>query len=274
MGSMPELGPPISPQIAGALARFFRGGDGPSHSVLSTVFMETGFHDADPGSQVNKQTRVQRVLLAAGERPAQAQHLIEALLSEMRASHCFDAASYGYSREYVRGAQRAFADAGWELTADGELRFSVTGDVAAVAGRPVIEAQLERLRRAADDPELLIGTAKEMLESTAKYVLEETGKEYRPAATFDELWGAARRAVGVHPEQVDTSLPGGTALREIVQSAWSIARQVNALRAQEGTGHGRTVLSGLSRETALFVVREACSVAEFMLAALDRHLSS
>ena len=42
----------------------------------------------------------------------------------------------------------------------------------AVEGRPAIEDQLKRLRRATEDPALMIGTSKEMLESTAKYVLE------------------------------------------------------------------------------------------------------
>ena len=49
-----------------------------------------------------------------------------------------------------------------------------------------------------------------------------------------------------------------------------IAEQVNVLRGLQGTGHGRTLPTGVSPELALLVVREACSVAEFTLNALDR----
>jgi hypothetical protein len=49
-----------------------------------------------------------------------------------------------------------------------------------------------------------------------------------------------------------------------------IAEQVNVLRGLQGTGHGRTLPMGVSPELAMLVVREACSVAEFTLNALDR----
>ena len=58
----------------------------------------------------------------------------------------------------------------------------------------------------------------------------------------------------------------------IVQSAWTIVEQVNVLRGLQGSGHGRTLPTGVTPEQALLVVREACSVAEFALASLDRQL--
>jgi len=46
----------------------------------------------------------------------------------------------------------------------------------------------------------------------------------------------------------------------------------NDLRNFEGTGHGRTLPTAVTAELALLVVREACSIAQMVLASLDRHL--
>jgi hypothetical protein len=71
---------------------------------------------------------------------------------------------------------------------------------------------------------------------------------------------------------VDGGAPGGQQIKAILQSSWKIAEQVNELRGMQGTGHGRTLPTGVSPEMALLVVREACSVGEFMLTTLDRQM--
>jgi hypothetical protein len=71
-----------------------------------------------------------------------------------------------------------------------------------------LDEQLTRLRRASDDPALLIGTAKEMLESVAKFVLEENGFPIDARMDFNGLWQLARERLGVLPQQVDQSIPG------------------------------------------------------------------
>ena len=75
-------------------------------------------------------------------------------------------------------------------------------------GRAALDEQLTRLRRASDDPALLIGTAKEMLESVAKLVLEENGFPIDARMDFNGLWQLARERLGVLPQQVDQSIPG------------------------------------------------------------------
>lgn len=87
---------------------------------------------------------------------------------------------------------------------------------------------------------------------------------------FNTLWYIARERLGILPEKVDPSLPGFRQIRAIHQSSWSIAENVNELRNLQGTGHGRTLPTGVSADLALLVVREACSVAEYMLSLLER----
>jgi len=68
-------------------------------------------------------------------------------------------------------------------------------------------------------------------------------------------------------------LPGASVIQTVMQSAWNIADSVNQLRNLQGTGHGRTLPTGVTAEMALLVVREACSIAEYVLMTLDRTLS-
>jgi hypothetical protein len=200
---------------------------------------------------------------------------MEHLLSELRASGCFEAAP---GRDWepqraraVTAARRAFGRLDWELTEDGELHPG-HGVVITSQGRPAIEEQLQRIRRAIGDgdPALLLGTAKEMLESTGKYVLEQFGQDYSEAIDFNQLWYLARERLGIHPSLIDTTQPGGQQVKKIVGAAWTIAEQANELRKEEGTGHGRTLPSQMSPEMARLVVREACNVVDFVLRTLDR----
>ncbi|WP_202865227.1 abortive infection family protein [Janibacter hoylei] len=86
---------------------------------------------------------------------------------------------------------------------------------------------------------------------------------------YNQLWHLARERLGVLPQQVDPNVPGANAIRAIHQSTWNIADQINALRNLQGTGHGRTLPSGVSEDLAMLVVREAATVADYMLARLE-----
>ena len=272
---------PVSDEVAATLGAFVTGGYGPRHSVLTRVFGRTGYASAAPYAsqsrvqQMNKEDRVRSAVSAAVREPARARDLVDALLAEYRASGFFttvDDPNAEHERKLkVSAVRSAFARIDWELTEAGELRPAGVDAVLSVEGRPAIEDQLDRLRRSAEDPALMLGTAKEMLESTAKYVLEAFSVPYSIMG-FDELWYHTRDRLRLHPKDVDVDAPGGEQVREILQASWSIARMSNVLRNLEGTGHGRTLPTGVSAEVAHLVVREACSVAQLVLATLDRHL--
>ena len=272
---------PVSDEVAATLGAFVTGGYGPRHSVLTRVFGRTGYASAAPYAgqsrvqQMNKEDRVRSAVSAAVREPARARDLVDALLAEYRASGFFttvDDPKAEHERKLkVSAVRSAFARIDWELTEAGELRPAGVDAVLSVEGRPAIEDQLDRLRRSAEDPALMLGTAKEMLETTAKYVLEAFSVPYSTMG-FDELWYHTRDRLRLHPKDVDVDAPGGEQVREILQASWSLARMSNVLRNLEGTGHGRTLPTGVSAEVAHLVVREACSVAQLVLATLDRYL--
>ncbi len=268
---MPQA--PVSDEIAAALGRFFLGGIGPSHSKIGNCFAGAGYAADDPYTpttgQPNKEIRVRTVLMAARRRPERARELVEALLVQMRVDGCFDPERSGYDKQNVRGAQRAFSREGWALADDGML--SPTGAIdLSTGGRQALDEQLDRLRRGCGDAGQLLGSAKDLLEAVAKFVLEEFSVQIPRNADFDYLWHLARDRLGLLPEQVNQALPGARNIQAILQSSWKIAEQVNKLRGLQGTGHGRTLPTGVSADMALLVVREACIVAEFTLVTLDR----
>lgn len=268
---------PVSNEVGAALGAFLAGGAGPSHSALTRVFERTGYGGAAPRTYVpgtqgpNKEDRVRRTVLDAVREPHRSKQLIDGLLDEYRVCRMFDPDADGDTRAKVRYLREAFLRIDWELSDDGQIRPAGLGAIASLEGRPAIEEQLARLRRASDDPALLLGTAKEMLESTAKYVLERFSVPMEKL-DFGGLWYHARDRLGLLPQDADVSAPGGKQVRSILQSSWAIAEAVNDLRNLEGTGHGKTLPTGVSPEMALLVVREACSIAEMVLATLDRHL--
>lgn len=266
----PRSALPIDGEVAGAIARFFHGGRGPSHSAITRVLIESGYYDdyqPDPNTQgPNKESRVLSAFVAARREPMRARKLLDGLLTLLRLDSLVGTDQVGEDEKRLR---IALGRNGWYLTNDGQLRASAGIDVS-TGGREALDEQLDRLRRSTADPGLLIGTAKDLLESVAKFVLEESGFPVHPKMDFGPLWHLARERLTILPDQVDPDLPGADAIRRIHGSTWQIAEQVNQLRNLQGTGHGRTLPAGVSEDLALLVVREACTVAEYMLSLLER----
>lgn len=265
----PRSAAPITDDVIAAIAKFFHGGAGPSHSEISRVLTGTGYSDDytyDPDVHgPNKEKRVLRGLALAKRQPARARELVDGLLSLLRVNGLIGEGAAG---EDVDRLRRALGSAGWRLTQEGHVHPFGQVDLD-TGGRAALDEQVDRLRRSTSDPALLIGTAKELLESVSKFVLEEMGFPVNEKMHYNQLWHLARERLGVLPQQVDPNVPGANAIRAIHQSTWNIADQINALRNLQGTGHGRTLPSGVSEDLAMLVVREAATVADYMLARLE-----
>lgn len=270
----------ITREVGGALGQFFHAGTGPSHASLDSIFARIGLSESDPappsvreaardrGTQsTNKEQRVNMVFGDAVRR-GRARELTEGLLERLRLSQTDFATDVGA----VGPLRSALRRSGFTLTPDGYLEAASLSDLASQQGRPALEDQIARLRRADDDPGLMLGTAKEMLESAAKYVLEETGASVPDRTDFNALLYLARDRLSIRPEDIASTEPESKAVKKIVGAAWTIAEQTNHLRNKQGTGHGHTLPTGISPAIAELVVREACSVVELMLATLDTRL--
>jgi Abortive infection C-terminus len=262
---------PVSEDIAATVSRFYRGGQGSTHTKLTAAVGKSGYADADPfdaqSRSPSKEDRVLAVMTASIRRPANARKLVDSLLRDLRADGHFTDGSI--SLDLLARAQTAFDRQGWSLSADGHLTQAGPIDLS-TGQRPALDEQLYRLQQAVDDPALALGSAKDLLEAVAKFVLTELDWPVADNADFSQRWHFARERLNILPQQVAAGFPGSDHVRVVLQSAWKIAEQVNALRNLQGTGHGRTLPTGVTPEIAWLVVREACSVAEFTLATLDK----
>ncbi|WHU48692.1 abortive infection family protein [Gordonia sp. L191] len=268
--------PPISADIAVRFAQIYKydpAVERPTHRQLTAVFNRYGFDDVAPydpsaESNPNKEIRVRRVLEAVRRQPRHARDVVDALLVDLRALDCFTNGSIG--ADVMTRLQTAFKAEGFELTEIGELRTAGPIDLS-TGGRAALDEQLARLLKADDDPALALGAAKDLLEAVAKFVLDEIGWPYDSKDDFSKLWHFARERLGLLPQQA-ASGPAQKQVQQILQSAWAIASKVSEIRNAHGTGHGRTLPTGVTSEIAEMVVREACSVAELVLTTLDRQL--
>lgn len=266
----PRSALPIDGEVAGAVAKFFHGGTGPSHTAITRVLVSSGYNDGhsyDPNVPgANKESRVLTAFNTARRQPSGARKLLDGLLTELRLNGQIGTDKPSDDENRLRVA---LGRSGWLLTPEGHLRAFAGVDVE-TGGREALEVQLDRLRRSTADPALLIGTAKELLESVAKFVLEEHGIPTSSKMDFGQVWHLARERLGILPQQVDPDIPGATSIKKIHGSTWHIAEQVNELRNLQGTGHGRTMPAGITEDLAMLVVREACLVAEYLLNKLER----
>lgn len=110
-----EVGLPV----AGALARFWAGGEGPSHSSISTAFALAGYDEPPDDEQGNKQARV--ISAVRNAQADTAQLLVEELLNLLRTAGYFDRAD---DDPRIRGLKVAVKRSGHRLTSEGYIDWS------------------------------------------------------------------------------------------------------------------------------------------------------
>lgn len=264
---------PVNGEVVAALSAFVRGGVGPPHSSLTSAFFAAGLTDlttyvqSSPQS-LNKVDRITEAGRAVWRQPSGGRRLVEELLSVYRVNGIFADSSLDMEKSALRSALR---QQGWSLDIEG--RLEPLGEVHLEVGdRQALNDQLNRLRRNTEDAALLLGTAKELLESVGKLVLEEGNRLPGRRMDFPEVMALSMEQLGVMPRQVDSSTDGGKQLRKVYQSVRSIVEVINELRNDHGTGHGRTLPSGVSVEAARFMIRQATIVAELLLSTHDSQM--
>ena len=88
------------------------------------------------------------------------------------------------------------------------------------------------------DPELAIGSTKEMVESVLKTVLEHFGE--KPAnEDLPELLKRALKRLKLDPNEVDSDAKGHQVIKETLSNLGQIVSGINELRNMYGTGTAR-----------------------------------
>lgn len=136
-----------------------------------------------------------------------------------------------------------------------------------IADESGIRFQLARLERLDQEPEEMIGAAKELIEATAKHVLIELDEEVPAKADLATVSKLALSKLKLRPEAIAPTARGAEVMVRILGSLGHTAGGLAELRNMGyGTGHGSDRrVAGLRRRHAEFAARAAITYVSFVL---------
>ncbi len=104
----------------------------------------------------------------------------------------------------------------------------------------VLRQQIERIRSAIeDDPDLAIGTAKELLETTCRSILADYGVTSDPTWDATRLVKETRSVLKLVPEDIPDSAKGSEIIKRVLGNLGQVSQGLAELRNLYGTGHGK-----------------------------------
>ena len=129
-----------------------------------------------------------------------------------------------------------------------------------------ITKQIHRMEQAVDnDPDLAIGTAKELIETCCKSILEERGKGISGTPDIPTLTKATFKELDLVPESVHEASRGKDTVKRILSNLSTIGNGLAELRGLYGTGHGKEhQTSGLHPRHAKLAIGTAATLVTFL----------
>jgi hypothetical protein len=147
--------------------------------------------------------------------------------------------------------------AGWELFEEQKIagrsryayrRLNRSGGRSVSRARTVADAldagymekQIQRVEHAIEkDPDLAIGTAKELVESCCKSILTKRKVDFSRAADLGALTKLVVKELKLVPEGISDEVKGFDNVRLILMNLTALTNNLAQLRGLYGTGHGR-----------------------------------
>lgn len=196
------------------------------------------------------------------------------LVALLRADGAFTATLPAYAgAEKIGRLAESFRRLGFTLAETGELRPTVIDNLEGTELSEAIRGYVQRINLNPDDPALQIGTGKELDEAAARHVLVERTGTYPVggnAGSFPVTLASAFVAVGL-------AVPGDVKLdpdphRAVQKCLFLLGKEVNRLRNEAGTGHGKphgpTKTAALTPAEARLVARATALLAGALLDSL------
>lgn len=142
-----------------------------------------------------------------------------------------------------------------------------------VANREYLSTQITRMESAIHgDPELAIGTAKEMIETVCKTILDHRSVAYERSWDLPRLMKETAKVTQLTPDGVPDDAPAADTIRKILGSLSSVVAGTAELRNAYGTGHGKgPAQAGLQPRHARLVVGAASTLAMFLFETFEHH---
>ena len=103
-----------------------------------------------------------------------------------------------------------------------------------------MQKEIQRIEAVADrDPDLAIGTAKDLVESCCKTILAKRSKPPGKSDDIPKLIKALVKELKLVPEGIPEQAKGAKTIKVLLSNLTSIAHRLAELRGLYGTGHGR-----------------------------------
>ena len=148
----------------------------------------------------------------------------------------------------------------------GQVNLNILKGTAETFDSKQLQSQIKRIEQSInDDPELAIGTAKELIETTCKTILRERGKPVSGTPDMPKLTKITLKELNLIPEGVPSEARGKDVITRLLQNLGAIGNGLAELRGMYGTGHGKDGNSaGLKPRHARLAVGSATTLATFM----------
>jgi hypothetical protein len=129
-----------------------------------------------------------------------------------------------------------------------------------------VSQQITRMETAVNqDPELAIGTAKELVETCCKSILSEASVNYSKGDDLPKLVKSTVKLLELTPNDIPDRAKAAETIKRLLSNLASITQGVAELRNHYGTGHGKvSVNKGLQPRHAKLAVGAASTLAVFL----------
>ena len=133
-------------------------------------------------------------------------------------------------------------------------------------GTSYIARQITRMESSIyDDPDLAIGTAKELVETVCHTVLSQRKIEAAVTLDLPQLVKQTAKALKLTPNDIEDREASAETIRRLLGNLCAITASLAELRNKFGTGHGKSVdVKGLSSRHAKLAVGAASTLALFI----------
>lgn len=130
-----------------------------------------------------------------------------------------------------------------------------------------VAQQITRMEGAAiNDPDLAIGTAKELLETCCRTILADRGVPVSKSMDLPQLVKLACKELQLTPDDIPEKAKAAETIKRLLSNLGAVAQGIAELRNQYGTGHGKPVGNkGLSSRHAKLAVGASATLAVFLI---------
>lgn len=130
-----------------------------------------------------------------------------------------------------------------------------------------VTRQINRMEEAIPgDPDLAIGTAKELLETCCKTILHEREIAFPKNADLPQLVKRTVKELQLTPKDIPDQAKAANTIKRLLSNLATLAQGISELRNHYGTGHGKHAKTrGLTQRHAKLAVGAASTLAVFLV---------